>query len=303
MKTRIVLITAALLVGISTPVQAQDNSSPASRAAIATRGNESAKSGSQQKTAQVNSQTRNLKKLSRIPRFVGTSNFNPASHGFTFANWRGEPISQEMSISLLIQLFGQKSVCQEIVEEHRCVPFAKAAQFSEQLAFSITNGRCEGMTVLASNLFARGETAASFSQSDVDSEILYWWASQILPSVIEASRKTRLLDPVELLPFIVNGISQGASSTLGLYFRGQGHTLLPFRSHQVGDLVIIDVYDSNTPGITQQLSINTVKRSWTYQTKNTNGEINLVWNGKGAGTLDVIPLSVRQPQATNFFTK
>ena len=288
MNKRIALLTASFLLVMSSPALAQENSSSNSRVFSSGRATETTKSKSDKKTA-------------RSTRFAGASNFNPNINGFSFANWQSEPLSQEKSLSLLIQLFGQSSICQEIASEQGCVPFAKAAQFSEQLANSISAGRCEGMTVLASSLFARGATAASLSQPDVDSEILYWWASQMLPKVTEASRKTRQLNPVELLPLIVKGISQGASSTLGIYSQGQGHTLLPIKSTQVGNIVTIDVYDSNTPGITQQLLINTTKKSWTYQSFDINGQTALSWSGRGVGSLDVIPLSARTPQATEYF--
>ncbi len=303
MNKRIALLTAALLIGLASPALAQDNASTASRVAPNARVAETTKSKPVKKSVRKKAKTRNAKKSARAPRFIGNSSFNLATNGFSFANWQGEPISQDTSLSLLVQLFGEQSICQEITAESGCVPFAKAAQFSEQLALSIAAGRCEGMSVLASSLFARGANAASLSQSEVESEILYWWASQILPSVTEVSRKTRQLDPVELLPLILKGISQGASSTLGLYNQGQGHTLLPFKSSQAGNVVTIDVYDSNTPGIPQQLVINTTKKSWTYQSFDASGQSTLLWSGIGAGSLDVVPLSARQPQATSYFNQ
>jgi hypothetical protein len=68
-------------------------------------------------------------------------------------------------------------------------------------------------------------------------------------------------------------------------------------------VVTIDVYDSNTPGIPQQLVINTTKKSWTYQSFDASGQSTLLWSGIGAGSLDVIPLSARQPQATSYFNQ
>jgi hypothetical protein len=175
--------------------------------------------------------------------------------------------------------------------------------FSNQLAGTIAAGRCEGMVVLASSMFSNGKQAAGLSKQEVDASILYWWASQILPSVTAASESTKQLTPTELLPLIQNGISNASSSTLGLYYQGLGHTLLPIRQVQNGNVVTVDVYDSNTPLIAQQVLINTAKNTWSYTAVDATGNVVMQWNGGGAGTLDVIAMAARQPQATSYFSQ
>jgi hypothetical protein len=229
------------------------------------------------------------------------SGFNPAVNGFSFANWQSESISLDTTISLLVQLFGESSICQSFDDLHNCKPYPKAEEFSHLLAASISSGRCEGMVVLASQLYATGKTASGMSKSEAESSILYWWASQILPSVTAASNNTKQLLPTDLLPLIASGISNNASSTLGLYFRGLGHTVLPFHEVQNGNIVTIDVYDSNTPLLTQHVLINTLKNSWIYEPSDSSGNIIMKWSGTGTGSMDLIPLSVRQPQSTSYF--
>jgi len=244
-----------------------------------------------------------VKKNVRAPRLATTSGFNPATHGFSFANWQSEPLTQETSIALLVQLFGEQSVCQTINADKSCVPFPKAKEFSRQFADTISLGRCEGMVVLASSMFGSGKQAASLSKQEADSGILYWWASQILPSVTAASESTKQLTPAELLPLIASGIMNKSSSTLGLYYQGLGHTVLPIRQVQNGNLVTVDVYDSNTPLTTQQVLINTSKNTWSYTSIDATGNIVMQWTGIGAGTLDVVPQSARQPESTSYFSQ
>lgn len=282
MKKRIAILAATFALGISSPALALSTSPLRAQ-------------------PQPSAKSQPAKKSKRLPRMVTMSGFNPAVNGFSFANWQSSSLSEETSISLLVQLFGEQSICQTISADHSCNPFPKAKEFSQQFADTISYGRCEGMVVLASTMFASGKPAIGLSKQEADSSILYWWASQILPSVTAASESTKRLTPTELLPLISNGISHGASSTLGLYYRGLGHTLLPIKQVQNGNVVTIDVYDSNTPLVTQHVLINTASNSWSYTAADVSGNMIMDWTGSGAGSLDVISQSARLPQATNYF--
>lgn len=284
MKKRIVILATTLALGISSPALAISSSPLRAQ-------------------PQPSTKSQPVKKSKRSPRIASTSGFNPAINGFSFANWQSSSLSEETSISLLVQLFGEQSICQSVSADHSCNPFPKAKEFSQQFADTISFGRCEGMVVLASSMFASGKPANGLSKQEVDSSILYWWASQILPSVTAASESTKQLTPTELLPLIASGISNGSSSTLGLYYRGLGHTLLPIKQVQNGNVVTVDVYDSNTPFVTQHVLINTATNSWSYTAVDATGNTVMNWTGMGAGSLDVITLSARQPQATSYFAQ
>jgi len=284
MKKRIAILATTLALGISSPALAISSSPLRAQ-------------------PQPSTKSQPVKKSKRSPRIASTSGFNPTINGFSFANWQSSSLSEETSISLLVQLFGEQSICQTVNADHSCNPFPKAKEFSQQFADTISFGRCEGMVVLASSMFASGKPANGLSKQEVDSSILYWWASQILPSVTAASESTKQLTPTELLPLIANGISNGSSSTLGLYYRGLGHTLLPIKQVQNGNVVTVDVYDSNTPLVTQHVLINTASNSWNYTAVDASGNTVMNWTGTGAGSLDVIALSARQPQATSYFAQ
>jgi hypothetical protein len=72
---------------------------------------------------------------------------------------------------------------------------------------------------------------------------------------------------------------------------------------QNGNVVTVDVYDSNTPLIAQQVLINAAKNTWSYTSVDATGNVVMQWTGNGAGSLDVIPHSARQPQATSYFAQ
>jgi hypothetical protein len=71
---------------------------------------------------------------------------------------------------------------------------------------------------------------------------------------------------------------------------------------QKGSKVTVQVYDSNTPEITQTLRINTKTQVWMYSPIDNTGKTLFAWRHKGAGALDVIPLSLRTPQETRYFS-
>jgi len=171
----------------------------------------------------------------------------------------------------------------------------------------LADGRCEGMVVLASKLFnekrngLRLGNTSDLTKDQLAQEISYWWGTQILPAVSAESQRTRKLLPSELLELIGTSITSGATSSLGIYQGESGHTLLPIAMRTINDTVHIDVYDGNTPKITQTLTINTMNESWVYSARDLSGNILMQWSGSGAGSLDVIPIATRIPQTTTSF--
>ena len=124
----------------------------------------------------------------------------------------------------------------------------------------------------------------------------------MLPAVTAKSRLSRTQKPSQLVSEIRQGILNGATSTLGMYFQGKGHTVLPISIEKVSSKVVVGVYDSNTPEITQSFYINTATQVWTYSPVDKDGNALFNWQHKGAGALDIIPLNLRTPQETRYFS-
>jgi len=242
------------------------------------------------------------KKSEQKPSFRVHSGFLPRIDGFSFANWSASP-TRGSGVDLLVQVFGRNSICANSKSEDACIPLQTAEQFALQIESQIAEGRCEGMIVLAAKIHADGGAPASqVSAATVSQNIDFWWATQMLPAVTAKSRLSRAQKPSQLVNEIRQGILNGATSTLGMYFQGKGHTVLPISIDKVGNKVVVGVYDSNTPEITQSFYINTATQVWTYSPVDKDGNALFSWRHKGAGALDIIPLNLRTPQETRYFS-
>jgi hypothetical protein len=242
------------------------------------------------------------KQIERSPSFRVNSGFLPQRDGFSFANWASNP-QRGTGIQLLIQLFGRASICTNVSTNDPCIPLQSAEQFAVQVEDQLATGRCEGLTVLAAKIHAEGGTPASLvTAADASTNIDYWWATQMLPSVAAKSRLSRSLKPSQLINEIRQGVVRGATSTLGMYFQNEGHSVLPISIEKRGRKVVVGVYDSNTPEVTQTLVIDTKTQVWVYSPVDKTGKVLFTWRHKGAGALDVIPLALRTPQETRYFS-
>lgn len=242
------------------------------------------------------------KQIEQSPSFRVSSGFLPQRDGFSFANWTSNP-QRGTGVQLLIQLFGRPSICTNASSNDPCIPLQSAEQFAAQVEDQLATGRCEGLTVLAAKIHADGGTPASqVSAEAVSQNIDFWWATQMLPTVAAKSKQSRALKPSQLIGEIRQGISRGATSTLGMYFQNVGHTVLPIAMEKIGSKVTVQVYDSNTPDITQTVRIDLRKQVWTYSPVDNTGKILFSWRHKGSGALDVIPLALRIPQETRYFS-
>ena len=242
------------------------------------------------------------KQVEKTTSFRVNSGFLPQRDGFSFANWTSNP-QRGTGVQLLIQLFGRASICTNVSSNDPCIPLQTAEHFAAQVEDQLAAGRCEGLTVLAAKMHAEGGTPASLIAAEaVSTNIDYWWATQMLPSVAAKSRSSRLLKPSQLVNEIRQGVVRGATSTLGMYFQNKGHSVLPISIQKKGEKVVVGVYDSNTPEMTQTLTINTKTQVWVYSPVDKTGKVLFTWRHKGAGALDVIPLSLRTPQETRYFS-
>ena len=243
------------------------------------------------------------KQVEKTTSFRVNSGFLPQRDGFSFANWTSNP-QRGTGVQLLIQLFGRASICTNVSSNDPCIPLQTAEHFAAQVEDQLAAGRCEGLTVLAAKMHAEGGTPASLIAAEaVSTNIDYWWATQMLPSVAAKSRSSRSLKPSQLVNEIRQGVVRGATSTLGMYFQNDGHSVLPISIQKNGEKVVVGVYDSNTPLTTQQVLINTSKNTWSYTSIDATGNIVMQWTGIGAGTLDVVPQSARQPESTSYFSQ
>lgn len=224
--------------------------------------------------------------------------FDPARHGFSFVNWAGSQGDDLATVSTLRRLFGDESVCKELVEEV-CVVHDKVPYFVERLNAEIAKGRCEGLAALALQRFLLGlDDTASLAQSEVASDLAYWASTQILPTVRAATSRSRRSSLPEVTQYIFETLRAGEVVTLGLHGSFGDHTVVPYSVTTQRSGVVINVYDPNTPLRTSVLTVDFATSTWSYAAGESNR--NSVWSGT-AGGLSVVPFSARFPQPISVF--
>jgi hypothetical protein len=251
-----------------------------------------------------------LKFIKSIPRRV-SSGFDPRFHGFSFANWSSDTAATAISIDTLVRLFGTSSIC-EAVENGSCVPFAKASALVDRLNMLLATGRCEGMVALADELFRHPEMISSISAETThisglspeaaSSEIAFWWATQITPQANKAAKATRKMTPTRIVKTIARRIKLGTGGTLGMYYKGMGHAVLPIAVARKGYIAKVSVYDSNTPNTVQYLYVNLRTNKWKYRAIAEDGTVLINWRGRNAGGLDLVAPVARKSQIVTSFS-
>ena len=251
-----------------------------------------------------------LKVIRSIPKRV-SSGFTPSLNGFSFANWATDTVQPTITVDTLVRLFGSTSTC-ETFEDNVCIPYIKAVELVDQLNVILAEGRCEGMVALADELFRRPGAIAAFSpDSSLTStltpeatakEIAYWWATQIMPSANKAATTTRKLSPTRIVQAVARRLKNASGGTLGLYYKGKGHAVLPIAVKRTHYIAKISVYDSNIPNTVQYIYVNLRNNKWKYRPIADDGTIVLDWKGRNAGGLDLVAPVARTTQSVNIFS-
>lgn len=251
-----------------------------------------------------------LRVIKSIPRRV-SSGFDPRVNGFSFANWSSDIVQTTITVDTLVRLFGSSSICQA-VEDGICTPFTKASALVDQLNVVLSTGRCEGMVALADELFRHPELISSISSDTSEisrlspetasSEIAYWWATQIIPQANQAAKASRKMSPTKIVKTISRRIKFGSGGTLGLYYKGEGHAVLPIAVTRKGYIAKVSVYDSNVPNSVQSLYVNLRTNKWKYRAIADNGTIIVNWHGRNAGGLDLVAPVARASQHVDSFS-
>ena len=251
-----------------------------------------------------------LKVIRSIPKRV-SSGFTPAINGFSFANWATDTVQPTITVDTLVRLFGASSTC-ETFEDNVCVPYIKAAELVDQLNVILAEGRCEGMVALADELFRHpaaiaslapdSSLASSLTPEATAKEIAYWWATQIIPSASKAANTTRKMSPTKIVQTVARRLKTASGGTLGLYYKGKGHAVLPIAVKRTRYIAKISVYDSNIPNTVQHIYVNLRNNKWKYRAIANDGTIMLNWKGRNAGGLDLVAPAARSTQSVNIFS-
>lgn len=234
---------------------------------------------------------------------------------FSFANWADEKYTgDQLTAAQLVSLFG-KYVCASITGD-ACTLSTGGEELLKNMEKAYLSGRCEGMVVLASLLKSKAVPLSSFAGKaasvinlDPDDEALqksiaYWWMTQYSVAVAETSSKVRSRGLKEIIRLLEVNLSSGTFATMGLYFGGQGHALLPVGLLRSPDGIFhVAVYDSNLPEEFGSVDIDLAADKWTYLRGGLNGDAKLgIWSGT-SGSIDLTAMSSRSETSSCPFCK
>lgn len=224
------------------------------------------------------------------------SGFVPARDGFGFENFAGYVRTAVFSPDAAYRMYGEPA-CSRVTDAGQCVLAPAMAQWSAQVNASTRGGLCEGFAVASwlgytgqidlSKFGDVGDGVSSLDRaamSEIDFEIAYWFATQSLPGVIDATEG-------------VGGARRGAhlrgtprvnSRRLSRRDRQDGREREPRRGHAVtpykvevdGDKVSVYVYDSNHPSDNSRvLEIDRAADTWRYVASQNPDEPEGIYEG------------------------
>jgi hypothetical protein len=226
--------------------------------------------------------------------------FRSSKDGFSFANYGGAPTNDSIDATIMAALFGKAAVCAD-KNASSCVMIPGAQDVANQLNDALSNGRCEGMSVLSQRFFdgtdvrpSGAAQTAGLSQPLVAKQLAYWWATQVAPTVASTASNYRKMPPSQIVAELIKGLNTKQGFTIGLYSAAGGHSVSPIAVTKDGSKNNIYIYDNNYPNEIRKIVVDPATESWTYGGAGTNSSnTGNVWSGVGAGTLDLTPMSAR----------
>lgn len=233
------------------------------------------------------------------------SGFRFDADDFAFANWgRSQRADSNVTVQTLIDLFGHDAICAPSATT-TCLVRPRARQVLEEWNNALAGGRCEGFATLGARFFLGMEDPSAYRvgagrvsqlgrrDGDLDRALVYWWATQFLPEVTDRAAQSRLVTPLELVDQLIVGLANKLGYTIGMYFEGSGHAVLPFAVTMRDQSLVIHVYDNNHPGERREIVV-APDNTWVYENAMRDVSNNWVtWTGT-TGSLELTPMSARR---------
>ena len=228
--------------------------------------------------------------------------FRPQRDGFSFANWSGLSRATALSTRHMFELLRSAGNC-ESGPNPSCTLRNGFVVDLHHLNEHLSQGRCEGMAVLAARIFlhktelvhvsTRARTTHDLTVAESADEIAYWWATQLAPNLQQWSADHRTEDVHVLAHEMFRRMRNKVMLTIGLYSNGTAHAVLPVRAAQRGNVTTFTVYDPNFPGVTRDLVLDHTRNTWTYRRAVLPDGTLGTLSGSGAGGLDYVPIAMR----------
>ncbi|RRR71839.1 MAG: hypothetical protein EI684_10940 [Candidatus Viridilinea halotolerans] len=228
--------------------------------------------------------------------------FNVAVDGFSFANY-AEPTYTKLTSVEVRRLFGDKACSSAVRQDGSCTLTPAGQRWMENINNFMITGVCEGMSIVSLLMHngtlnpqdfgaARAIDLAIENNPKLQREIAYWFATTL----------TNRADTVKSSPNAVLAALRADISTRGSAFgtlrfskadESGGHSVAPIGLRELGGgTVAIIVYDSNYPGETREISIDTVANTWFYSPEASLTEDDYSGDAEGQ-TLGYAPIAPR----------
>lgn len=241
---------------------------------------------------------------------VASLPFIPSKDGFSFQNY-GFIAGGDLDAHVMRELFGD-AVCAGLPSDS-CTLTPAAQNWAEQAAAGASGGHCYGFSMTALRFYEHNLNPQDFGGSSTYSlpfthalqdEIAAAWSTYGLSPAQNALRVYTPDQMVSTLEFAL------AHPSLGLYTltiwdadlpkRHAGHSVTPIGVKDLGGgRYQILIYDNNHPGMTEAISVDEHRDSWSYLVATTPAAPDGVWRGTGTSNeMNLIPVSTvtqRQP--------
>lgn len=246
-------------------------------------------------------------RVSAVPAHVQTVSVDTGFHvkrdGFSFANWSGLSKSTAMSKKHMFELLQDAGRCEDDGANPSCTLRNGFVVELKHLNEHLSQGRCEGMAVLAARIFlhksrlthvsTRANTTYDLTVRESADEIAYWWATQLAPNLQQFSGNRRAETVHVLAHDILARMRNKVMLTIGLYSGDTAHAVLATKAVQRGNVTTFTVYDPNFPGETRALVMDHTRDTWTYRRAQSPDGRLVTLSGTGTGSLDYVPISMR----------
>jgi len=231
------------------------------------------------------------------------SGFVVARNGFSFPNWGGVTDENALAFKQMGLLFAGAANCHKDELGAHCDVRGGVRVDLNHINEHLSQGRCEGMVILAARLFKhpanivgiskRAHNASQLTKDEAEHQIAFWWATQLSPTIGLESLRTVGMQPAEIGRLVFESLSRKEMVSLGVYTETGGHTVLPISVDETETQFVIALYDPNQPRVVPKLVIDKSTQKWSITpyvaTTGTPGSIR--WTGPGR--LDIVPISLR----------
>ncbi len=217
--------------------------------------------------------------------------YDPTVHAYGFRNYGPyQGIESELAAGDLIKLFGAENVCESGSTAQDCVLYEPAVEWLDKQFKMLANGHCDGLAMTSLRFWLglpfEGKSGPGDWQSGahkvadlqrgeaIENYVAYIHVMQALSEIYVVRGAHLKNKPSEILHLLMDSMKDDSKDYFELLIYKfedgrltKGHAIAPYGVEDMGDgLYHILVYDSNFPGVSKYVELDTKEESWRYHT-------------------------------------